>query len=56
MKTILRVVIHQRKVISKGDLMNLVIATRYHADMFEAFLLKVFNEETKNALMVGPDV
>jgi hypothetical protein len=56
MVTISRVVIHQREVETEGKLVDLTIATRYHADMLEALFLEVLNEKPQDALMIGSDV
>jgi hypothetical protein len=36
--------------------MNFAETARYHADMFETFFLKIFYEESQNALMIGSDI
>jgi hypothetical protein len=56
MVTVLGVVINQREVESEGKLVDLTITARYHADVLEAFFLKVLNEKPQDALMVGPNV
>jgi hypothetical protein len=56
MVAVLGVVIHQREVESEGKLVDLTITARYHADVLEAFFLKVLNEKPQDALMVGPNV
>ena len=56
MVAVSRVVIHQREVESEGKLVDLTIATRYHADVLKALFLEVFNEKAQDALMIGPDV
>jgi len=56
MVAVSRVVIHQRKVESEGKLVDLAIATRYHADVLEALFLEVLNKKPQDALMIGSDV
>jgi hypothetical protein len=56
MVAVLGVVIHQREVESEGKLVDLTIATRYHADVLEALFLKVLNKKPQDTLMIGPDV
>jgi hypothetical protein len=56
MVAVSRVVIHQRKVESEGKLVDLTVATRYHADMLEALFLEVLNEKPQDTLMIGSDV
>jgi hypothetical protein len=43
---------NQGEVVPHSDFMALLEATRHYADVFEALLLKVFNEELQNVLMV----
>ena len=56
MVTVSRVVIHQREVETEGKLVDLTIATRYHADVLKALFLEVLNEKPQDALMIGSDV
>lgn len=48
--------VNKLKVIPLGDFMALLEAARHHADVFEALLLELLNEELQNALMISPDV
>lgn len=40
----------------QSHIMNLLEPTWYNANVLESLLLKVFNEETDDAFMIGPDL
>lgn len=48
--------VNKLEVVPLGDFVALLEAARHHADVFEALLLELFDEELQNALMVSPDV
>jgi hypothetical protein len=53
---IVGVVIVKEKVEAKGQFVTLLKPPRDHAHMLETFFVQVLNEETKDALMVRPDI
>ena len=50
------IMVNQRKVVAHCYFMNLIVTSRYHADMFKALFLKIFNEESEDALVICPNV
>lgn len=49
-------VVHKGEGIPQCDLVDLLESTRDHANVLEALLLKVFNEESQDALMVSANL